>query len=80
EVLSRVDGINIVAEATNAAEAISLFQSARPDTVLVDVELGREQGFDVVRQIRERDPACFIIAVSSYRDAVYERMSYELGA
>jgi len=80
EVLSRIDGINIVAEATNAAEAISLFQSAHPDTVLLDVELGREDGFNVLRHIRERDPACFIIAVSSHRDAVYERMSYELGA
>jgi DNA-binding NarL/FixJ family response regulator len=45
------DGLEIVGTATSAAAGIALARRLEPDVVLVDVELGSENGFDVARAI-----------------------------
>ena len=79
-VLSEIPGLNIVGEASTQMEALDLFGKLRPDTIILDVELGPDDGFNVLREIRKVDQTCFIIMVSSYRDESYERTCYESGA
>ncbi|MDQ1431938.1 MAG: hypothetical protein QOF40_2540 [Actinomycetota bacterium] len=43
------DGVDVVGVASTSAEAIPLVSEVRPDVVLVDVDLGEESGFDLVR-------------------------------
>lgn len=42
------DGITVVGVASNSAEALRLFEELGPDVTLVDVYLGRENGFELV--------------------------------
>ena len=79
-VLAEIPGVTIVGEACNEAVALDLFRRLRPDTIILDVELGPDDGFNVLRQIRQLDQTCFIVMVSNYRDNSYERNSYESGA
>lgn len=44
-------GISMVAAACDGAEALQLCRELRPDVALVDVDLGRENGFDVAEQL-----------------------------
>jgi len=53
--LSR-DGINVVATAMTSAEAMRLAEELSPNLVLVDISLGDESGFELVRELVERFP------------------------
>jgi DNA-binding NarL/FixJ family response regulator len=45
-------GITVVGTATDGAEAVTLTREHRPDVALVDVDLGRDSGFDVAERLR----------------------------
>ena len=46
-------GINVVGLATTLAEAIQRADELHPDVMLVDIELGREDGFEVARRVTQ---------------------------
>jgi DNA-binding NarL/FixJ family response regulator len=48
-------GIKVVGVATNSAEALELNEELRPDVTLVDIDLGEENGFDLVEQLAAED-------------------------
>jgi DNA-binding NarL/FixJ family response regulator len=48
-------GLDVVGLASTGAEAIRLTQQLRPDVALVDIDLGNESGFDLVRRISEQE-------------------------
>lgn len=50
EVLER-DGLTIVGCASTSDRALRLAEELRPDVVLVDVDLGKESGFDLVERL-----------------------------
>lgn len=47
------EGMDVVGVATTRAEALLQAEELRPDVTLVDIGLGDESGFDVVRQLAE---------------------------
>ncbi|MGO9385065.1 MAG: response regulator [Mycobacterium sp.] len=49
------DGITVVGVTTSGAEAIRSVERLRPDVTLIDVDLGGESGFDLARQLRQRN-------------------------
>jgi DNA-binding NarL/FixJ family response regulator len=51
------DGVRVVGTATTSAEAMRLAEELSPNVVLVDISLGEESGFDLVRELVERFPA-----------------------
>jgi DNA-binding NarL/FixJ family response regulator len=52
------EGITVVGVASSAAEALQRAEELRPDVTLVDICLGDESGFDLVRRLhREACPA-----------------------
>jgi len=60
--------INVVGVASNSAGALRLVTTARPDVVLIDVNLGEESGFDLVDCISDthRPSAPILILISTY--------------
>jgi CheY-like chemotaxis protein len=44
-------GITVVGVASTSAEALRCFEELRPDVTLVDVHLGRENGFELAEQM-----------------------------
>jgi DNA-binding NarL/FixJ family response regulator len=58
--------IDVVGVATNSARAIRLMASARPDVMLIDVNLGDESGFDLVDSITGADGQPILILISTY--------------
>jgi len=47
------EGVTILGTSTTSADALQSVQALRPNVVLVDVSLGEESGFDLVRQLDE---------------------------
>jgi len=50
-VLLEREGITVVGVASTAAEALQRVEQLRPDVTLVDIHLGGQSGFDLVRRL-----------------------------
>ena len=59
-------GVDIVGTATSGANALDLALALAPDLVLVDVELGEEDGVALAAELRSRAPAARVILISTY--------------
>ena len=66
------EGLAVVAVASNGAEAHRHTEALRPEVVLVDVDLGDENGFEVVRSLHNRlgaeGPDLILISVHTAAD------------
>jgi DNA-binding NarL/FixJ family response regulator len=67
-------GIGIAGLATNGQQAIELFQSTRPDIVLLDLRLPDQSGIEVLRTLRRLDPAARVVMLTSAQGeaSIYE--------
>jgi DNA-binding NarL/FixJ family response regulator len=57
--------IEVVGEASSAEEALGMVSAARPDIVLLDLDLPGMSGLEVLRDLRPRLPACRIVVLSA---------------
>ncbi|MBP1964809.1 response regulator [Paenibacillus aceris] len=65
-IVSSGQSMNIVGEAANSKEALLLLDQTHPDLVLVDLNLGNENGLDFIQMARRAGHACkYMILTSS---------------
>lgn len=58
--------IHVLGEAANTKEALLLLEQSKPDLVLVDLNLGSENGLDMIQEVRRAGHICkFMILTSS---------------
>ncbi len=63
------EGVDVVGTASTGDDAIRLASTLRPEITLVDVRLGREDGFDVVRRLAATgSQAGTIVLISTHAD------------
>jgi two-component system response regulator DevR len=60
--------IEVVAEASNAHEALQAIEQHHPQVVLMDIRLPGEGGLDVTRKITSRFPDVKVVMLTSYAD------------
>jgi two-component system, NarL family, response regulator DevR len=61
-------GIEVVAEAGTAREAVAAALATRPDVVLMDVRLGSGSGVEATREIRSAAPEVRVLMLTSFPD------------
>jgi len=64
-------GIEVVAEASSAEEAMSVVAETKPDLAIVDISLGRTSGLDLIKRVRGEHPAIKILVVSVHDEDLY---------
>ena len=64
--LLEAQGMSVVACATSSDEALRLAEDLAPDVVLVDVELGDEDGVELARALEARAPSTRAILISAH--------------
>jgi DNA-binding NarL/FixJ family response regulator len=60
------EGLDVVALASTSAEAVRSVRELRPDVTLVDIDLGDESGFDLVRKLTESADSARVVLISAY--------------
>ena len=63
--------LEVCGQAADTAEAMNLVKAARPDVVLVDIQLKTGNGLDLIERIKAHDESIRILVWSMYPDAVY---------
>src|SRR6476659_7043370 len=64
------DGAVVVGTAASAAEAIPLAAALRPDVILVDIDLGDDNGFDLARDLAAEGSAP-VVLISAYPESEF---------
>jgi len=62
----RHDGVTVVGTAGTIEAALQRARDLRPDVVLIDVMLGAESGFDLVRRLAETKLGATLILISTH--------------
>ncbi len=64
--LGTVDGIEVVGDASDGAEAIELVAEHSPDVVLMDLSMPNVDGIEATRRITEASSSTKVIALTSF--------------
>lgn len=66
--LSTVDDLEVVAEASNGAEAVALTDAHRPDVVVLDVAMPVMDGLEALTELRRRFPSLPVVMLSGFAE------------
>lgn len=75
-----MEDAHVVGHAAGAKAAIAGILEKRPDVVLLDLKLEEGSGFDVLREVRRREPGIDVYMLSNYASEPYRRYAHRLGA
>ncbi len=77
-ILAESPGIEIVGEASQGLEALSLVEEVQPQAALMDVRMPVMDGVEAARRIKQRWPRTRVVLISMYADREDEAL--EAGA
>ena len=72
--------IDVIAEASNAQEAVDLASLHRPDLVLMDLSLPGRSGLDALTDVLQTSPKTRVVMMSMHDDPVHVRDALDRGA
>lgn len=70
----------VVGEAKNGAEALALLMEKKPDLAVVDLNLGDEDGLEIIRSMKVRCPRLRVLVLSMYDERYYAERAIKAGA
>jgi two-component system nitrate/nitrite response regulator NarL len=73
-------GLTVVGEVVHPTEAPAIALHARPDIILLDIDLGDTNGLDLLPQLRTAAPEAHVLVLTGIRDVETHRRAVRLGA
>lgn len=74
----KVEGFELVGEATNGRELIDLYDRLNPEVVLMDVEMPEMTGIECAQAIQERNPRTVLVFATAHEE--YMKNAFEVYA
>jgi len=78
--ISENSSIGIVGEARDGMGATILIEKYKPDVVILDIRMPRENGFDVLKQVKKNKSAPIVIMLTNYPYKQYKERCQKDGA
>lgn len=66
EMLGKLEGLIVAGYAQDVEEGINQVLRHRPDIIFLDIKLTEENGFDLIRRLKQYDADPFIVMVTGY--------------
>ena len=71
--------LEVVGEAADGLEAICLAEALRPHAILLDLQMPLLDGCGAARQIKDRWPACRVVALTVHDDEATRQKASQAG-
>ncbi|HEY0886864.1 MAG TPA: response regulator transcription factor [Ramlibacter sp.] len=78
--LSMVDGVEVIAEASDGSELITLVDSLTPDLVMTDISMPGMDGITAIAEIHQRHPEVKLLVLSMYDTVDFVKRAVANGA
>lgn len=78
--LTMVQGVQVIAEARNGRELVTLVDSLRPDIVVTDISMPDMDGITAIGQIHARHPEVRLLVLSMYDTVDFVKRAVASGA
>lgn len=78
--LEKADDIEIIAEAENGQEALTLVQELIPDVLVIDVAMPKLNGIQVIDKLQKLDLETTVVILSMHADETVIRQALQVGA
>ena len=79
-ILSLQSDIEVVGEAADGIEAVQLARKTRPDVILLDMVMPRQDGLETIPKLRETTPNAKILVLSSFVESSRVYQAVKTGA
>jgi DNA-binding NarL/FixJ family response regulator len=79
QVLVDDPGLDVVAEARDGEAALECIQEYSPDVVILDVDMPRKDGFEVVRAMEDRKLSAAVIFLTMHKNEALFNAALDLG-
>ncbi|MCL2003104.1 MAG: response regulator transcription factor [Oscillospiraceae bacterium] len=79
-ILQADPGIEVAASGTSGEEAIALYDSVRPDILLMDIQMGGVSGLEAGERILQKHPDAKILLLTTFSDSEYIIKALRMGA
>jgi DNA-binding NarL/FixJ family response regulator len=73
-------GVTSIVEAPNGEEGVATFQREQPDLVLLDVNMPLIDGIETLKRLKQVDPDCVVVMLTSLANRATVEQALELGA
>ena len=80
EVLTKVEDIEVVGEAGDGAEALSMVADLEPDVIVLDIGLPDQNGIEVATKLRDAGSGAKVVALSAFSDKRFITAMVKAGA
>ncbi|MDR2536325.1 MAG: response regulator transcription factor [Treponema sp.] len=70
----------VIGEAQNRAEAMELLRNEKPSLAIVDLNLGNEEGLDLIKDMKSYNPDIVILVLSMHDERYYAERVLRAGA
>jgi len=78
--LSMVEGVEVIAEARDGRELITLVESLAPDVVMTDISMPGMDGITAIAEIHSKNPAVRLLVLSMYDTVDFVKRAVAHGA
>lgn len=80
KLLELEEGIEVIGEAKDGEEAISLAEKMVPDVILMDLKMPKKSGIEAIDEIKKVHPDIKVIILSVYNEKIYQTKAQKVGA
>lgn len=78
--ISDIEGISLIGEATNVQDSIKKINELKPNAVILDICMPGGSGIDVLREIKKSRNSPIVIVLTNYPFPQYRKICLDAGA
>jgi len=79
-ILEQQEGFEVLGEARDGREAVSLAEALHPDVAVLDITMPNLNGIEAARQITDKQPSVAVVVLSMHADEGYVLRALKAGA
>ena len=78
--IGNMPGYNVIGETANLSDTIKITEKEKPELAIIDIDLGEENGMDIIPWLKSKYPDILILILSMYDERYYSERVLRLGA